>query len=211
MATTSAGPCRRAAVTRHGSRRSRAVSHSTHSRRVSNRSGRSVRGVTRTSPASPYGRPISPIATSRPSATLLLLHDLEDGALAQLGRVGVEDRPQRPRRSSLLADDLAQVGLGHPQLDHRHALPLDFRHVHLLRLVDQRLCEIFHQVFQRPLPLQLLPTTASARYAPAFGANAISFFTVLEGWAPLAIHACAFSRSIVTCGGVLSRVLWPVP
>src|SRR2546427_4991878 len=30
--------CRRAVVTRHGSRRSRAVSHSTHSRRVSNRS-----------------------------------------------------------------------------------------------------------------------------------------------------------------------------
>src|SRR2546425_780138 len=57
---------RRAVATRHGPRRSRAVSHSTHSRRVSNRSGRSVRGVTRTSPASPYGRPISPIATSRP-------------------------------------------------------------------------------------------------------------------------------------------------
>src|SRR5436309_1453389 len=42
------------------------------------------------------------------------------------------------------------------------------------------------------------------RYAPGFGANAISFFTVLEACAPLAIHAFAFSRSIVTCGGFVT-------
>ena len=33
---------------------------------------------------------------------------------------------------------------------------------------------------------------------------AISFFTVFDGWAPLAIHAWAFIRSIFTVGGEVS-------
>src|SRR5207249_7817324 len=80
----------------------------------SKRSGRSVRGITRTSPRRPCGRTISPMATS-----FSLLNDLENRPLPQLGRVGVEDRADRPSGPPLLADDLAEIGLRDPQLDHR--------------------------------------------------------------------------------------------
>ena len=38
------------------------------------------------------------------------------------------------------------------------------------------------------------------RLTAALAATAISFFTGLEGWAPLLIQALAFSRSIFTVG-----------
>src|SRR5262245_13444405 len=75
-----------------------------------------------------------------------LLDDFEDGATVHLRRVGVDDRADRPRRPSLLADDLAEVGLRDPQLDHRHALTLHFGHVHTRLVVHQRLRDVLHQL-----------------------------------------------------------------
>src|SRR5437016_6541151 len=129
-ASSTASPWRRAAVTRRGCRSSLTASHTTHAVMPSKRSGRSVRRVTRTSPRRPCGRTISPMATSFSR----LLNDLENGPFPQLGRVGVEDRADRPRRASLLADDLAEVGLRDPELDHRDVLTLHLVPLHALHV-----------------------------------------------------------------------------
>src|SRR5438132_932621 len=130
-----------------------ATSHTPHAVIPSKRSGRSVRGITRTSPRRPCGRTISPMATSFSP----LLNDLENGPFPQLGRVGVEDRADRPRRASLLADDLAEVGLRDPELDHRDVLTLHLVHLHALHVIDEGSRDVLHQrPHERPLPLRLL-------------------------------------------------------
>src|SRR5437867_307126 len=61
-----------------------------------------------------------------------LLDDLEDGALAELRGVRVQDRANRARGPALLADHLAEIRLRDPKLDHRHRVAFDLRHVHVL-------------------------------------------------------------------------------
>src|SRR5439155_5052615 len=132
----------------------------------SKRSGRSVRGITRTSPRRPCGRTISPMATS-----FSLLNDLENRPLPQLGRVGVEDRADRPSGPPLLADDLAEIGLRDPQLDHRHVLALHFVHFHAFHVIDERSRNVLHQLpHERPLPLRLpmrLPWSCASASSPS--------------------------------------------
>src|SRR3989442_5513883 len=128
-----AWPCGRAATTRRGSRSSRLLSHSTHVRTRANRAGSSVSGTTRTSPRRPWARTISPMTTSRS-----LLNDLEDRALAELRGGRIEDRAGRPRGPPLLAADLSQGALGHPELDHRPLFPPPLGHPHPLGLVHHR-------------------------------------------------------------------------
>src|SRR5262245_20021783 len=79
-ATTTVPSGRRRAVTRRVSRTSRARSHTTHSRTCRNRSGSSVSGVPCRSPPGPYGRPISPMTTSR-SLSCIPVRSLDDGVL----------------------------------------------------------------------------------------------------------------------------------
>ena len=51
------------------------------------------------------------------------------------------------------------------------------------------------------LQLPVLRVTDVCGYAVGLGDSAISLRTVLDGCAPLLIHASAFARSMLTCGG----------
>src|SRR5688572_27177708 len=68
----------------------------------------------------------------------LLLDDLEDRALAQLGRGSREDRAHRPGRAPLLADHLAEVFLGDLELEDGGLFSLDLVDLDGLGTIDQR-------------------------------------------------------------------------
>ena len=60
--------------------------------------------------------------------------------LSVLRGVSLDERSDRFRNSSLLADDLAHVLVGHAKFDYGLAVFFSFRYLYGIRIFDQRFC-----------------------------------------------------------------------
>src|SRR6186713_3037441 len=110
------------------------------------RSRSSLAPSTTKEPSRPCGRPTRPTGTS--SATLLLVDDLELDALVLVCAARAHDRAERTGDAALAPDHLADVGLGHSELEHGGAVALDTCDRYLVGVVDEALGQIRDQVFQ---------------------------------------------------------------
>lgn len=81
----------------------------------------------------------------------LLLNDFEDGAFAEFGGSPIENRSDGLSRSALLANDLAEILLGHFQLNHGRVFTHDFMDVDLIGKVDQALGHHFDELHELTL------------------------------------------------------------
>src|SRR6185295_497551 len=79
------------------------------------RSGSSLAPSTTKEPSRPCGRPTRPTGTT--SSTALLVDDLELNALVLVRSARAHDRTERAGDATLAPDHLADVRLGHPQLE----------------------------------------------------------------------------------------------
>src|SRR5438093_3138351 len=112
---------------------------------TSNRSGSSLARSTKKEPSSPCGRPTRPTVTYS-------VDDLDKNAIARARRAGTDDRAQRPRDPALAADHLADVVLGHVQLQDVGALALDLLDANRVRVVDEPPRQLGEQFSQGSWP-----------------------------------------------------------
>ncbi len=76
-----------------------------------------------------------------------LLDDIQGDALVRLGGGCAEEGPHGPRRTALATDDFAEVFRRHGELQHGAVFFGDFVHADLLRVVHQRLGDVFDEFF----------------------------------------------------------------
>src|SRR5690606_35605300 len=140
-------------------------------------SGSSVK--TLSSPRTPWGRPILPMrnrldGTARssdknergallcnaprdePRCASLLLDDLEDRSLSELGRGCIENGANGVGGAPLFANHFSEVLFGDPQLDDRRLFAFDLVDLDVIRTIDQRPCNVLDELLHIPrLPYPL--------------------------------------------------------
>jgi hypothetical protein len=93
-----------------------------------------------------------------------LIDDLDQDAPTVLRPAGLHHTTQRLCGATAAADDLAEIVLGHTELQHERAIVfLELAHLDLVGLVDQRLGEELEQL------LQAMPFAFSRRLTVALG------------------------------------------
>src|SRR2546421_8112429 len=95
-------------------------------------------------PSSPWGRPTRPTKTHAPSS---LVDNLEQDALAALRTARADECPQGSRDAALAADHLADIVLGHAQLEHDGVVTLGPAHLDLVRMRDELPGDVLEQLF----------------------------------------------------------------
>src|SRR5688572_18414967 len=103
---------------------------------------------TRSAPSRPWGFEMRAIRMKAASPVFIgvLLQDFQGKPLFELHSGRAENRPDRPRGSALLADNLTEVARGNPELEYRRLFAFNRSNRNFVRTVNQSFCDLLDEL-----------------------------------------------------------------